>query len=72
MFLMLEKVITLICEELGYDEDTIHEDTVLGELVSDDAEIEELAQLLEGEFDVEFSGELSLDMTVSDVAEMLE
>lgn len=69
---MLEKVITLICEELGYDEDTIHEDTVLGELVSDDAEIEELAQLLEGEFDVEFSGELSLDMTVSDVAEMLE
>lgn len=69
---MLEKVITLICEELGYDEDAIHEDTVLGELVSDETEIEELAQLLEGEFDVEFSGELSLDMTVSDVAEMLE
>ena len=69
---MLEKVISLICEELGYDEDAINEDTVLGELVGDETEIEELAQFLEGEFDVEFGGELSLDMTVSDVAEMIE
>ena len=72
MFLMLEKVISLICEELGYDTDEINGDTVLGEIVSDETEMEELSQLLEGELDVEFSEELSPDMTVSELAEMVE
>ncbi len=69
---MLEKVISLICEELGYDTDEINGDTVLGEIVSDETEMEELSQLLEGELDVEFSEELSPDMTVSELAEMVE
>lgn len=69
---MLEKVISLICEELGYDTEEINGDTVLGELVSDETEMEELSQLLEGELDVEFSEELSFDMTVSELAEMAE
>jgi len=69
---MLEKLISLICEELGYDTDEIDEDTVLGELVGDELEIEELVQALENEFDVELSQELSGDMTVSEIAEMIE
>ena len=46
---------------------------IQGSLFEEDVEeIEELAQILEGEYVVEFSGELSLDMSVSDVAEMIE
>ena len=69
---MLEKLISLICEEIGCDESTVSGETLLGELVSDDIETEELIQALENEFDVEFGEEISGDISVSQLAEMIE
>lgn len=72
MFLLLEKLISMICEELGCDESSVSGETLLGELVSDDIEIDELVQALENEFDVEFSEEISGEVSVSQLAEMIE
>lgn len=72
MFLMLEKVISLICEELGYADNEVNEDTLIGDIVSDELEIEELAQALENEFEVELSEELGAEITVAELAEMIE
>ena len=69
---MLERLISLICEELGCDESSVSGETLLGELVSDDIETEELIQALENEFDVEFGEEISGDISVSELAEMIE
>ena len=68
---MLENLISFICEELGCDESNVSGETVLSELV-DDIEFEELVQALENEFDTEFSGEISGDFTVFQLAEMIE
>ena len=72
MFLMLEKVISLICEELGCADNEVDEDTLIGDLVGDELEIEELAQALENEFEVELSEELGAEITVAELAEMIE
>ncbi len=69
---MIEKVISLICEELGYDDDAITENTELGELVDDGVELDEIIRIIEGEFYVDLSEELSGDVTVGQVAGMLE
>lgn len=69
---MIEKVISLICEELGYDDDAITENTELGELVDDGVELDEIVRIIEGEFYVDLSEELSGDVTVGQVAGMLE
>lgn len=69
---MVEKVISLICEELGYEEDAINENTELNELTEDGTELEEIIRIIEGEFYVDLSEEISGDMTVAQVAEMLE
>ena len=69
---MLEKLISLICEELGYDESKVNGETLLNELVSDDIEIRELVQALESEFDTEFGEEISGDISVYELAEMIE
>ncbi len=69
---MIEKLISLICEELGYDEDAITENTELNELVADGVELDSIIHIIEGEFYVDLSEEISGDMTVSAVAEMLE
>lgn len=69
---MVEKVISLICEELGYEEDAIDENTELNELTEDGTELEEIVRIIEGEFYVDLSEEISGDMTVAQVAEMLE
>lgn len=70
--MILEKLISLICEELGFDEDEIDENTTVGDLVSDDLEIEELALALESEFEIELGSELSGDISVSELADMIE
>ena len=62
--MILEKLISLICEELGFDEDEVNENTAVGDLVSDDLEIEELALALESEFEIELGSELSGDISV--------
>lgn len=69
---MIDKVISLICEEFGYEEDAISENTELNELTEDGAELEEIIRIIEGEFYVDLSEEISGDMTVAQVAEMLE
>ena len=69
---MIDKVISLICEEFGYEEDAINENTELNELTEDGAELEEIIRIIEGEFYVDLSEEISGDMTVAQVAEMLE
>ncbi len=69
---MLEKVISLICEELGCADNEVDEDTLIGDLVGDELEIEELAQALENEFEVELSEELGAEITVAELAEMIE
>ena len=69
---MIDKVISLICEEFGYEEDAINENTELNELTEDGAELEDIIRIIEGEFYVDLSEEISGDMTVAQVAEMLE
>ena len=69
---MIEKVISLICEEFGYDDDAVTESTELNELVEDGVELDEIVRAIEGEFYVDLSEELSGDMTVGQVAGMLE
>ncbi len=69
---MLEKVISLICEELGCADNEVDGDTLIGDIVSDELEIEELAQALESEFEVELSEELGAEITVAELAEMIE
>lgn len=69
---MIEKVISLICEEFGYDDDAVTESTELNELVEDGIELDEIIRIIEGEFYVDLSEELSGDVTVGQVAGMLE
>lgn len=68
---MIEKLISLICEELGYDEGAITENTELKELVDDGDELDNIIHIIEGEFYVDLSEEISEDMTIEAVAEML-
>ncbi|MGN0543693.1 MAG: acyl carrier protein [Acutalibacteraceae bacterium] len=70
--MILEKLISLICEELGFDEDEVDENTAVGDLVSDELEIEELALALESEFEIELGSELSGDISVSELADIIE
>lgn len=69
---MVEKVISLICEEFGCEEDAINGNTELTEIAEYGAELEEIIRIIEGEFYVDLSEEISGDMTVAQVAEMLE
>lgn len=72
MFVILEKLIELICDELGYDGSEVDENTVLSDLVSDELEKDELIQALENEFEIEFAGGISGDVSVAELAEMIE
>lgn len=69
---MIEKVISLICEEFGFEEDAVNGGTSLAELAEDGIELEEIIRVVEGEFYVDLSEEISGEMTVAQVAEMLE
>ncbi len=70
--MLLEKLISVICDELGVDENDINEDTLLEELVGDELETEDLVITLEREFGVEFGSELSGDISIAELAEMIE
>ena len=69
--MVLEKLISLICDELGCDEDNFDENTALGELVGDDLELQELISAAESEFDVEL-GDADGETTVGELAEVIE
>lgn len=69
---MIDKVISLICEELGYEEGSINENTELGELMEDGAELEDIIRILEGEFYADLSEEIGSETTIARIAELLE
>ncbi len=69
---MLERLIALICEELGCDEASVDGGTLLSELVGDEIEIRELVQAVENEFDTEFGEEINGDFSVAALAGMIE
>lgn len=69
---MLDKLIYFICEELDFDESNINGETLLGELVGDELEINELLQTVENEFDVQLGDEIDGDCSLSRLAEMIE
>lgn len=69
---MLERLISLICDELGCDEATVDGETLLGELVGDEIEIRELVLAIENEFDTEFGEEINGDFSVGALAAMIE
>ena len=69
---MLERLISLICDELGCDEANVDAGTLLGELVGDEIEIRELVLAIENEFDTEFGTEINGDFSVAALAGMIE
>lgn len=71
IFVILERLISLICDELGCDVDELDEQAQMDELFSDEVELEEMVIVLEGEFGVEFGREFSEDMTVEALADLI-
>lgn len=72
---MLEKVITLICEQLGLDEDRVNEDSSFVEdLCCDSLDIVELMATAEEEFDMgDIPEEVLAEMrTVGDLVRYIE
>ena len=49
--MILEKLISMICEEFGFSEDEVDGSAPLYEFINDDAELEELVLSLESEFE---------------------
>lgn len=69
---MLENLISFICEELGCDESAVSGETLLGELVGDEIELHELVEALENEFDSRFGEEISGEISLSSLADLIE
>lgn len=65
--MILEKLIELICDELGID--GVDETTALGGLVEDEFELNELIRAVEDGFEVEI-GDVD-DITVGELADMI-
>ena len=68
--MIIERLIALICEELGIDEDKINRGTVIGEIIDDEIEVQELMLAIENEFEAELS--CGTDITVGELADLLE
>lgn len=68
----LEKLLSVICTELGIGEDEIDENTLIEEIVGDELETEDLVYTLEREFGIEFGGELSEDLSLAELADLIE
>lgn len=66
--MVLKKLMTLICDELGVDRGDITASTLLEELVADEFEMGELIQLIESEFEVELENEPDYDWSIEDLA----
>lgn len=67
--MILERLIDIICEELGLEEE-IGEETVIGDLIDDDIEVQELIIAIENEFGAELG--CGSDVTVGELADLLE
>ncbi len=65
---MLDRLITFICEEIGTED--VSEETVIGEIIDDEIEAQELISAIENEFGSEL--DCGSDITVGKLAELLE
>lgn len=70
--MILDKLISVICGEFDISEEDIDEDTLLEDIISEDIDTSDLLYALEREFDVELSDELSGDISVGELAELIE
>lgn len=70
--MILEKLISMICEEFGFNEGEIDGSEPLYEFINDDTELEELVLSLESEFETEFAEEIDTGISVSELADMIE
>lgn len=66
--MILTKLMALICEELGTDRSEIDEETLLGDLVSDEFELEELSEAVCEAFDVQLETAPEMEWSISDFA----
>ncbi len=67
--MILERLIALICEELGLEKE-IGRETVIGDLIDDEIEVQELIIAIENEFGAEL--DCGCDVTVGELADLLE
>lgn len=64
----LEKLMALICDELGMDEADLDEDTLLEDIVGDEFELQELADAICQELEIELQTTPELEWSISDLA----
>lgn len=67
--MILERLIAFICEELGLEKE-IGRETVIGDLIDDEIEVQELIIAIESEFGAEL--DCGCDVTVGELADLLE
>ena len=72
VLMILEKLISIICDEFGADEEEINEDTLIEDIIDDELDTEDLVLTLEREFGVEFGSEISGDISIAELADMIE
>jgi acyl carrier protein len=74
---MIERIKSILAEQLGMDADEIADNATMAELAVDSLDKIELAMYIEDEFGLSFSdneaaGLITDDMTVADLAEAVE
>lgn len=70
--MILEKLIYMICEEFGFTENELDSASYLYDFIEDDGELEELIFAIESEFEIELENGLDTEMTIEELADMIE
>lgn len=70
--MILEKLIYMICEEFGFSENSLDSSSYLYEFIEDEDELEELVFAIESEFEIELRDGLDTEMTIEELADMIE
>ena len=65
--MILEKLMALICEELGMDSSDIDENSLLDDLFNDEFELQEFAEVVNQAFEIEVMPET--EWSISDYAD---
>jgi hypothetical protein len=71
MFMILERLIALICDEFGMSESDINEDTLIESIVNDEFEMQELMSAVSDEFEIETELVPAEDWRISDLADAI-
>ena len=66
---MFDRLTELICEELDIEKE-IGKETVIGELVDDEIEMQELFEAVENEFGIQL--DCNPDITIGELSDLLE